>query len=84
HHIDHVTIQPEFSLRPDEIKKLTNEQQSSVKNNECSTIQCSEKTTIEEIDDEDEISSIPRQHFHRRSSISLNSIESENESKTIG
>ncbi|CAM4740320.1 unnamed protein product [Rotaria magnacalcarata] len=79
HHIDHVTIQPEFSLRPDEIKKLTNEQQSSVKNNECSTIQCSEKTTIEEIDDEDEISSIPRQHFHRRSSISLNSIESENE-----
>ncbi|CAF1321650.1 unnamed protein product [Rotaria sordida] len=45
-HIDHVTIQPEFSLPTDKIEKLGCHYQCSTNNTECGPLQCCENGSI--------------------------------------
>lgn len=79
-YIDHVTIQPEFSLTSNEIEKFTCLYQCSKTKSKCSPLQCCDHSSAIT----DQISEKPKSpgavHFHRRSSAGLPSEEEKNES----
>ncbi|CAF2770421.1 unnamed protein product [Rotaria sp. Silwood2] len=83
HHIDHVTIQPEFSLLSDESNTATFSNQCSIDETEFNAIECCEDATTKKLTKTSKTSS-PKIHFHRRSSVGLPSVDTEIESETTG
>ncbi|CAF3591783.1 unnamed protein product [Rotaria sordida] len=85
HNIDHVTIQPEFSLLSDGNNTVAFNNQCTIDDTECDAIPCSENitTTTEKVKKISNTSS-PRIHFHRRSSVGLTSVDTETGSEIVG
>lgn len=69
--IDHVTIQPEFELRYEEIRRLGCQQQISNESVECSVLQCAKDTPRQRPVHRKRTKGSKNSPFHRRSSAGL-------------
>lgn len=68
-YIDHVTIQPEFSLTSSEIEQFPCLYQCSQTKSKCSPLQCCDPSIADTV--REKSTSPPAVHFHRRSSVGL-------------